>query len=452
MSQTFSQISFGGGFATPEPEENLCTTPHGKEGKCIGLRNCNNIIVLLKKPIPTEVIKYLRSSVCSFSGFLPDVCCPEQPVSFNTQEIISTTTTTTTSTTTTTTTTTTTPSTTSTPPPAINGKWGGWGPWSTCSKTCGLGEKSRTRACNSPAPKNGGKSCEGTDVDKDECNLKECPSAVEIPDECGEKKFQEIRIVNGRPAKLGAWPWQVAIGYKNPDEDKLDYLCGAALITKRHVVTAAHCMRDDLATVLLGEHVLHNDTDGAQPEEFKVMKKIPHPQYNSRTFANDIALLTMESDVVFKDAIQPICLPGRTPELLNEDFVKINGLPTGVYITGWGATSFRGPTSNTLLQGLIQVTTPQFCADKFKAFTNVDIDDTKICARDVNDKIDACQGDSGGPMMWSGRDKKDGKFRFYLLGVVSFGYRCAVKGFPGVYSRVTEYDQWIRDTIANEFI
>merc|ERR1712198_706510 len=297
MSQTFSQISFGGGFATPEPEENLCTTPHGKEGKCIGLRNCNNIIVLLKKPIPTEVIKYLRSSVCSFSGFLPDVCCPEQPVSFNTQEIISTTTTTTTST------------------------------------------ASTTRACDSPAPKNGGKSCEGTDVDKDECNLKECPSAVEIPDECGEKKFQEIRIVNGRPAKLGAWPWQVAIGYKNPDEDKLDYLCGAALITKRHVVTAAHCMRDDLATVLLGEHVLHNDTDGAKPEEFKVMKKIPHPQYNSRTFANDIALLTMESDVVFKDAIQPICLPGRTPELLNEDFVKINGLPTGVYITGWGATS-----------------------------------------------------------------------------------------------------------------
>ena len=54
----------------------------------------------------------------------------------------------------------------------------------------------------------------------------------------------------------------------------------------------------------------------------------------------------MESDVVFKDAIQPICLPGRTPELLNEDFVKINGLPTGVYITGWGATSFRGETKH----------------------------------------------------------------------------------------------------------
>ena len=65
-----SQISFGG--PPPEKEENKCTTPDGKEGECIGLRRCNNILVLLRKPIATEAIKYLRASVCSFSGFLPD--------------------------------------------------------------------------------------------------------------------------------------------------------------------------------------------------------------------------------------------------------------------------------------------------------------------------------------------------------------------------------------------
>jgi len=76
----------------------------------------------------------------------------------------------------------------------------------------------------------------------------------------------------------------------------------------------------------------------------------------------------------------------------------------------------------------------------------VEIGDNKICARDKNDQIDACQGDSGGPMVTLRRGD-DKKYRYYLLGVVSFGYRCAVKGFPGVYTRVTEYDQWIRDTV-----
>lgn len=236
----------------------------------------------------------------------------------------------------------------------------------------------------------------------------------------------------------------MAIGYKDPSNGNIDYLCGATLVTKRHVVTAAHCLRDDLETVLLGEHVIGNDTDGATPEEYKVIKQHPHEDYNSRTFDNDIAILTFDTDVEFKTGIQPICLPGKTPSVQSDDFVR-----DGVYITGWGATRFRGPTSNTLLQGVIQVTTPEYCVDKFQQFTNVEIDKSKICARDVQDKIDACQGDSGGPMMID-KPGTDGKSRFYLIGVVSFGYRCAVPGFPGVYSRITEYDEWIRNTIAKD--
>jgi len=280
---------------------------------------------------------------------------------------------------------------------------------------------------------------------------------VEIPPECGRTNITQTRIVNGTPAKKGSWPWQVAIGYTNPDTGGIDYLCGGALVTARHVVTAAHCMREDLVTVLLGEHVLHNDTDGARPEEFSVIRKTPHENYNSRTFDNDIAILTFDSPVTFKSGIQPVCLPSATAGAMEKKFEN-----EGVYITGWGAVKFRGPTSNTLLQALIQVTEQSYCKEKFKQFSNVAIDDTKICARDRSaaskDEIkDACQGDSGGPMVIDIRNQEpdsDGlrRYRKHLIGIVSFGYRCSVPGFPGVYTRVTEYDGWIRHTIANDVL
>lgn len=49
------------------------------------------------------------------------------------------------------------------------------------------------------------------------------------------------------------------------------------------------------------------------------------------------------------------------------------------------------------------------------------------------------QGDSGGPLMIPEKDK------FYLLGVVSFGYKCAEPGYPGVYTRLTHYINWVLD-------
>ena len=92
---------------------------------------------------------------------------------------------------------------------------------------------------------------------------------------------------------------------------------------------------------------------------------IKHENYNSRTFENDIAIVEFAEEVTFKKGIQPACLPSKTPALLNDSFVS-----EAVTIAGWGATSFRGPTSNVLLQGLISVVTNQECKEKFSQFNN----------------------------------------------------------------------------------
>ena len=111
--------------------------------------------------------------------------------------------------------------------------------------------------------------------------------------------------------------------------------------------------------------MIGNDTDAVDPEEFRVVNMTIHENYNSRTFENDIALVEFEKEVTFKKGIQPACLPSKTPKLLKEKFVS-----KGVYIAGWGATSFRGPTSNLLLQGIISVVSNQECKEKFSQFKN----------------------------------------------------------------------------------
>eukprot|EP00092_Neocalanus_flemingeri_P017235 GFUD01018638.1.p1 GENE.GFUD01018638.1~~GFUD01018638.1.p1 ORF type:complete len:487 (+),score=130.08 GFUD01018638.1:238-1698(+) len=476
LSVVNCQISFFGGEV--EEEDNSCTTPFNKQGKCVGLRQCGNVLSLLKKPIPEEVIGYLRKSVCSFTGFLPDVCCPEEKPTFG--EV----TTTATITTTTTTTTTSTPETVKGSWSAwspyssctvtcgggtqfrtracskegecdgkereekecgaveceVHGAWSTWGEWSTCSVSCGEGDQARDRECNSPPPSNGGDECEGEARETQNCNTEECPQLVEIPTECGQAFVGSNRIVNGKPAKRNAWPWLAALGYTDPNSGDVQYLCGATLVSAKHVVTAAHCIRDDMVTVLLGEHVIGNDTDGVNPEEFRVVKMTKHENYNSRTFENDIALVEFEKEVTFRKEIQPVCLPSQTPQLLKEKFDS-----EGVFIAGWGATSLKGPTSNSLLQGIISVDSIQECKKKFTQFNNVVIGKTNICAIDFNARVSPCLGDDGGPMVILKR-RDDRKFRYHLIGVLSFHW-CADKSVPGVYTRVTEYDQWIRDTI-----
>jgi len=149
----------------------------------------------------------------------------------------------------------------------------------------------------------------------------------------------------------------------------------------------------------------------------------------------------LDRDVAFHLTVSPICLP------LHLKDGGVNRPPPGAAATvaGWGNTAFRGSSSDVLLEITLTVVTNEECTKKYSDFTGVNIDRTKICAYDPLESGSACQGDSGGPLMAGTRFGADfDSFRYYLTGIVSFGFKCGEPGIPGVYTRVAEYTDWIK--------
>ncbi|CAL4083151.1 unnamed protein product, partial [Meganyctiphanes norvegica] len=250
-----------------------------------------------------------------------------------------------------------------------------------------------------------------------------------FPKDCGISTGD--RVVGGTEISAGAYPWLVAIG-QTDFGGKFGSVCGGALITGRHVVTAAHCyegVSPSLARV--GEHDLNNDNDGAQT--LRIVKVSLHPARNKAKSENDIAVITLERNVNFDRHILPICLPFKG-ELKNYNFEG-----RSLDVVGWGKTQERATAgSNIPQEAKVKVTSLSSCQHSFRNVGNLRVTGSQLCAGG-NGHTDSCQGDSGGPLNYL--DRSDGKY--YLAGVVSTGLGCARRGFPGVYARVGAYLDWI---------
>ncbi|KAK2580753.1 hypothetical protein KPH14_011378 [Odynerus spinipes] len=386
-----------------------CITADGSPGKCQDLSNCPQLLLDLKK---------LRQSLCFKSILVPGVCCPtnKEDLSDASGTI------------------------TSTVSPVIQ---------NTVRPT-----RPPYRPVKPPTPRPiplfpvdsaTSESPSGTilipDVSSNNTNNVDSIGTIDnnyIQDdeECGVRNSGKYRVVGGEEALPGRWPWMAAIFLHG--SKRTEFWCGGSLIGPRHVLTAAHCTRDQRQrpfatrqfTVRLGDIDLERDDEPSSPETYTVKAIHAHPKFSRVGFYNDIAVLELNRPVKKSPYVIPICLPqGR---FRGEAFAGAR--PT---VVGWGTTYYGGKESTVQRQAVLPVWRNEDCnAAYFQPITS-----NFLCAGYSQGGKDACQGDSGGPLML----RAEG--RWMQIGIVSFGNKCGEPGYPGVYTRVTQYLDWIKGNI-----
>ncbi|KAL9980001.1 hypothetical protein ACROYT_G008531 [Oculina patagonica] len=86
----------------------------------------------------------------------------------------------------------------------IDGHWGRWSSWGQCDAECGFGTHSRTRSCDDPPPKYGGKACGGNSNSSQVCKLKSCGIG---PDDC-EFDFDQMCYWINDPNNPSTFNWE----------------------------------------------------------------------------------------------------------------------------------------------------------------------------------------------------------------------------------------------------
>ncbi|XP_020706359.2 chymotrypsin-1-like isoform X2 [Athalia rosae] len=205
------------------------------------------------------------------------------------------------------------------------------------------------------------------------------------------------------------------------------HTCGAAIVTPDHVITAAHCVADDVPTpispdarfVVTGQ--LSNVAGGRATDVAGVRI---HPEYDpSATWRNDIAVLKLATPIPFNALELP---------------VPIASADVGVQpciLSGWGrAYTPASGLPSRLQKQILETMTKETCIE---TWGNSSIYDSTLCAGGVLGE-GVCSGDSGGPLVCNGE----------LAGIVSWGNLCA-NGLPDGFTRVFYYRDWILENIAD---
>ncbi|XP_058836024.1 brachyurin-like [Topomyia yanbarensis] len=240
------------------------------------------------------------------------------------------------------------------------------------------------------------------------------------------KLTPERRITNGQEATPGQFPYQIALLSTFAGGTGL---CGGSVLTNNYILTAAHCVQNALGgTVIIGAHNRINTEPSQQRIAFGSAGIVIHAGYTPTNIRNDIAVVRLNSPIVFNDRVQPARIPAAGD---SRQFAGDTGT-----VSGFGRTSDASQaTSSVVMFTSNPIMTQADCLSSWGGNTNI-IQAQNICLSGAGGRS-SCNGDSGGPLTVS----DNGSLQ---VGIVSFGSAagCSI-GMPSVYVRVTFFRDWI---------
>ncbi|OWF43869.1 chymotrypsin-like elastase family member 2A [Mizuhopecten yessoensis] len=272
------------------------------------------------------------------------------------------------------------------------------------------------------------------------------------------------RIIGGSVAARGQWPWLVSLHGKFVTE-RIPILgipiafrhkfCGGSILNDRWLLTAAHCfdgpqgqiadrwearlaatsLRDNIIDTLRNilAHIV--DRDEWRTWEIDADRIVIHPRYNASDYwANDIALVRIEEPVPSGRQFSRI-MSINLPTYANYSFPAVGMACT---MKGWGCTSGGGLVSNRANSIVLPVYDNAHCSILQRASNK----HNRICAGYVNSNMGICPGDSGGPLSCM-----NDRGEWIQVGVASFASVNRPGDYPGVFTRVSSYVNWINSVI-----
>ncbi|XP_062556319.1 trypsin-3-like [Armigeres subalbatus] len=223
----------------------------------------------------------------------------------------------------------------------------------------------------------------------------------------------KARIVGGQDTTIEQHPYQVSLHHGGT------HSCGGSILSVNTILTAAQCVSANEEpndySIRAGSTARN---EGGQL--VTVTQIFIHPNYIDASLQWDLAVLKLSVDLVLGQSVQPIALPSSTLKVPHG---------TVASIAGWGSLYHKGPSTNILQQVSVPVVENGVCSLALQNFGS--IWSFNLCAGAFG--VDACQGDSGGPLVLDGA----------VIGVASWGYGCGFDGYPAVYSRVSEFIDFI---------